>query len=311
VPDNHNQLQTLNQIEAFQLLSEPLRVPLEAAVSAYQSKSWRVRRGRDMSDFACHHCAILSDGSFSIFAKFSEEPDAARQFEIELAGLEYLSENAGVMIPNPIGIVPIESGTLFIMEALNAIERQPLQWRQMGQTLARIHQIKGDTYGFHINNYFGPLDQDNTQNQDWPTFYALNRLEPRLRWAVDSGNLPNEYVSQVEMVIKRLPDLCGPNVPPTLLHGDAQQNNFICTAGGAYVIDPAVYYGNPELDLAFIDYFQPVPEDFFDGYQEEIPIDPGFYQRRGLWRISGYLAAVAIEGADHLGLLKNALQGYL
>jgi protein-ribulosamine 3-kinase len=309
--NNNNLVQPLNQIEPFRLLHESLRTPLETIVSRYRNKVWRVSSGRDLSDFACHHCAILSDGSFAVFAKYSEAPDAARQFEIELAGLEYISEKSGVLIPTPIDILAVENGTVFIMEALNAIERQTRQWKQMGAALARIHQIKSDSFGFHMNNYFGPLGQDNTPIKDWPTFYAQRRLLPRLRIAIESGNLPAAVASQVETVIKRLPELCGPETHPTLLHGDAQQNNFISTTKAAYVIDPAVYYGNPEIDLAVIDYIQPVPDDFFDGYREEMPIDPGFYKRRGLWRIPGYLAGVAVEGACYLDRLKNALQGYL
>ena len=98
---------------------------------------------------------------------------------------------------------------------------------------------------------------------------------------------------------------------PTLLHGDAQQNNFVSTAEGTYVIDPAIHYGNPELDLAYVDYFQPVPQDVFSAYQEEMPMDPGFSERRSLWRIAGYLAAVAVEGGEYLGMLSEAVQPYL
>jgi len=77
------------------------------------------------------------------------------------------------------------------------------------------------------------------------------------------------------------------------------------------VIDPAVFYGNPEMDLAYVDYFQPVPDEVFIGYQEVIPIDPGFGERRDLWRVSAYLAAVEVEGMGHLDKLTNAIQKYL
>jgi protein-ribulosamine 3-kinase len=215
------------------------------------------------------------------------------------------------MIPMPIGVIPLAKGPLFVMEALNAIERDQRQWRQIGRTLARIHRIKSDHCGFHMNNYFGPLGQDNTQVRDWPTFYGEYRLRPRLRMAVDSGHLPSSLATQVEIIIERMPELCGPEVTPTLLHGDAQQSNFVSTLEGAYVIDPAIHYGNPELDLAYVDYFQPVPKDVLDAYQEEMPIDPGFAKRRSLWRISGYLAAVAVEGSYYTGMLTDAVQRYL
>ena len=77
------------------------------------------------------------------------------------------------------------------------------------------------------------------------------------------------------------------------------------------MIDPAVYYGNPEMDLAYVDYFQPVPEDVLIGYQEEMPIDKGFPERRDLWRVYGYLAAVEVEGFAYLGTLSSAMRKYL
>lgn len=301
----------MNHIKTMRLLNPDLREPLEESVSAYLNQPWYARHARDMSEFACHSCAILSDETFSVFAKFSEEPDAARQFEIEQASLEYLSKHAEILIPTPIGVFPLENGTLFVMEALNAIERDRPQWRQIGKALAQIHRVKSDHCGFHMHNYFGPLEQDNTPVKDWATFYGEYRLRPRLRLAVNSGHLPSSLAAQVETVINRLPELCGHEVTPTLLHGDAQQNNFVSTADGAYVIDPAIQYGNPELDLAFVDYFQPVPEDVFDAYQEEMPIDPGFAERRSLWRISGYLAGIAVEGPYYLGMLTTAVQQYL
>ena len=54
-----------------------------------------------------------------------------------------------------------------------------------------------------------------------------------------------------------------------------------------------------------------MPEDVFLGYQEELPIDSGFYERRDLWRIYGYLAIVEIEGTPYLGKLLDAVQKYL
>ena len=261
-----------------------------------------------MSEFACHHCAILSDDTFAVFAKYSEDAEAAAQFECELASLQYLSARADVMIPTPIGIVPVERGTLFIMEALQAVERAPRHWRDIGKTLARIHRITSDQCGFHTNGFLGPLRQDNTPARDWATFFGERRLRPWLQYAIDSGNLPSSVADQVEKLAQRLPELCGPAFTPSLLHGDAQQNNFISTAQGTFVIDPAIYFGNPEVDLSLMDAWQPAHDNFLDGYREEMPLDPGFSERRSLWRVPLYLAAVAIEGPAHLGRLISALQ---
>jgi protein-ribulosamine 3-kinase len=303
--------QVQDRLASVRLAINPLRTPVEQIVSEHTGRVWTVKDARDMTEFACHPCAILSDGSYSIFAKFSEAANGFEQFEIELAGLRLLSERSGVLTPTPIGIIPVPGGCILVLETVHAVDRVPRHWRQIGHTLARIHKIKGDRFGLETNGYFGPLHQVNTPLSDWPTFYAECRLWPGLRLAIDSGNMPPGVIRQVEKLISRIPDLCGSEIVPSLLHGDAQQNNFISTEMGAVVIDPAVYYGNPEMDLAYIDYFQPVPNDVFEGYQEELSIDPEFMGRRDLWRVWGYLAAVTVEGSAYLGKLTEAVQQYL
>jgi fructosamine-3-kinase len=108
-------------------------------------------------------------------------------------------------------------------------------------------------------------------------------------------------VPEVERIAARLPRLCGPEPVPVLLHGDAQQNNFVSVPGGAVLIDVCPYFGHPEIDLALVDYFQPVPDALFHAYSEITPIDAGFAGRRELWRLFGYLAVVAVDGGNPFG----------
>jgi len=303
--------ETGSALRSIPLLAEIFRIPVERLVSEYNGKSWQVQQFRDMNEFSSHPSALFSDGTYSVFVKLSSAANGLEQFETELAGLRLLAELSGVLTPTLIGNVAVEGGVIMILEAVQSVERTSIQWRQIGQTLARIHNIKAEKYGLDSHNYFGPLYQDNRPLSDWATFYAERRLWPRLMGAINAGHMTTSAIRQLEKLISRLPELCGPEVAPTLLHGDAQQNNFISTEAGAVVIDPAVYFGNPEIDLAYIDYFQPVPEDVLIGYQAELPIDPGFGERRDLWRVYGYLAAVEVEGAAYLGKLLDAVQKYL
>jgi len=122
-----------------------------------------------------------------------------------------------------------------------------------------------------------------------------------LRLAVDSGYLPAGLARGVERVVAQLPALCGPDPVPALLHGDAQQNNFVSTADGTVVVDVAPYFGHPEADLALVDIYSPVDPELFRAYAESAPLDPGFAGRRELWRLPGYLAAIAVAGANAFG----------
>ena len=105
-------------------------------------------------------------------------------------------------------------------------------------------------------------------------------------------------MSGIDRIATRLPDIAGPDPQPSLLHGDAQQNNFVttATAAAAVVIDAAPYFGHPELDLALLDFFHPVPKDVLDAYRDITPIDPGFNERKELWRLPSYLAIITVDG---------------
>ncbi len=292
------------------LLTPVAGAAIERAVSEHVGARWQARDFRDLHDLSSHPSAILSDGEHAVFAKLCSGANAAHQLEVEQAGLRLLAERAGVLIPTLIAVVEADAGAIFLTEAIEEIERGPEQWRAIGQALAQVHRIKAPLFGLDRSGYFGPVYQDNRPLPDWPTFFAERRMWPRLIAAIDSGHLTIAMAHRIERIIARLPDLCGPGVAPTLLHGDAQKNNFISSATGAYVIDPAVHFGHPEFDLALIDYFEAVPGDVYDGYRDVLPIDTGFAERKHLWRIPAWLAVVQHAGADYLPMLETAVQPY-
>lgn len=293
------------------LLSDALRLPLEQHVSAYLGRPWRVMQAQDKSDAASHPAAILSDATYAVFVKLGQGDLVWDQFTHELAGLRFLTERSGVLTPAGIGTVQVGGEVLLILEAVQVVARERVQWQQMGRALAQIHRIKWDRCGFASYGYWGSLYQDNAPLVDWVDFYQERRLAPRLKAAVDSGHLPVDVVAHVEKLSARLQRLCGPKVAPSLLHGDAHHNNILSTAKGPVMIDPAVYYGHPEMDLAFVDFFAPVSEELFQGYHEMAPLDPGFVERRDLWRIPAWLAMVEVEGPQHLDKLMAALRHYV
>lgn len=306
------------------LLDDDIKRVIESAASHHLGRSWVSRSFTDLNDRASHPSGVLHGQPFSVFAKLGLEADAAEQFASELSGLALVRHRAGIATPTPIGsgLLELERGCILLFEALP--ERPPEartrdDWRAIGHTLAALHQVHAGGFGLdNLDGFFGPLRQDNrpVTSNSWADFYAERRLWPRLRSAVDAGHLPPDLAADVERVLGRLPALCGPDPRPALLHGDAQQHNFVSTDAGAAVIDVAPYFGHPEVDLALVDYFDPVPDDVFEAYQEIAPIDPGFAQRRELWRIFGYLAVVTVDGHKPFGrrmlrCLADAVRSYL
>lgn len=303
------------------LLDPEVLTVIEGAASEHLGRRWVSRGFTDLNDRASHPCGVLHGTPFSVFAKLSTAADAREQFTTELAGLRLLGRAARIPVPVAAGLAELPSGALMLSEAL--AERRPeargrREWRSIGQVLATLHQVGAARFGLGgRRGFFGPLPQDNrpVPSNRWADFYLHRRITPMLRLAVDSGHLPPGVAAGVSRVAARLPVLSGPEPRPSLLHGDAQQHNFVTTAAGAVVIDAAPYFGHPEADLALIDYFQPVPGDVLDAYREITPIDPGFAGRRELWRLSAYLAIVAVDGhgslgRQYLGRLAAAVETY-
>ncbi|MEU7457790.1 fructosamine kinase family protein [Streptosporangium roseum] len=282
---------------------------IERAASAHLAGLWVSSGFTDLNDRASHPCGIFHGEPFSVFVKLDTAAEGEEQFTAELQGLDLLRRRASVATPRPVaeGVRRLGAGSLLLLEALPEVPaeaRSADQWRSIGRALAVAHQVHGERFGLErFDGFFGPLRQDNrpVTSDRWADFYAERRLIPLLRSAVDSGRLPAERAADVERLVERLPSLCGPEPQPSLLHGDAQQNNFLTTATGAVLLDTAPYFGHPEIDLALVDYFAPVPRDLFDGYQDLVPIDEGFRQRRELWRLFGYLAVIAVDGASAFG----------
>ena len=291
------------------LLNENVKAAIERAASDHLGRTWTGWSFTDLNDQASHPCGVLHGQPFSVFAKLGLQTDAADQFRSELLGLSLVRDQAGVLTPTQIGegLIKLEHGYLLLFEALP--ERLPdartaMDWRAIGHTLAAMHGVHAKRFGLDgLDGFFGPLRQDNrpVPSAGWADFYAERRVRPRLRSAVDAGHLPMELADAVERLLERLPMLCGPEPRPTLLHGDAQQHNFVSTDAGAVVIDVAPYFGHPELDLALVDYFHAVPDDMLHAYREIVPVDRGFEQRRELWRVFGYLAVVTVDGDTAFG----------
>jgi fructosamine-3-kinase len=298
----------------------PLRSPaiiqaVTAAAAAHRGRPWRCEGFTNLSDRASHPCGIFHGTPFSVFAKLATGVDGVAQVTAEARGLALIRELSGVTTPVPVGpgMAHVDGGALLLSQALPergagaglpSEHRTAEDYAAIGRALAQLHQVRGESYGLTaFDGFYGPLRQSNAPvaPDTWAGFYAERRVLPLLRHAVDSGHLPAEMAVGVERIVSRFPELCGPEPVPALLHGDAQQNNFVSIPGDAVLIDVAPYFGHPEFDLALVDYFSPVPEGLFAAYREITPIAPGFPARRELWRLAGYLAVVAVDGGAPFG----------
>lgn len=305
------------------LLQAAVRRAIEREVSAHLGRSWQIREVIDCGERASHPALILRGDRLAVFAKLATGRQAQEQAGLEVAGLEMIRDVSGVAVPPMIdtGMIELDDHrAVLLFEALD--ERVPehrtlADWRSIGRTLGALHTCTATDFGGPLPGFFGPLRQDNqpVPSGSWIDFYAQRRVLPWLRTARNAGSIDDVTTRRVEQLLERLGELAGPEPRPALLHGDAQHHNFVSTDAGAVVIDAAPSYGHPEVDLALLDYFSPIPADTFSAYAEICPLDAGFIERRELWRIFAYLGVLTVDattpfGARFLPRLDAALARY-
>ena len=98
---------------------------------------------------------------------------------------------------------------------------------------------------------------------------------------------------------------------PSLLHGDLWGGNFVTGPDGhAWLIDPAVYVGHFEADLAMTELFGGFKRAFYDAYREANEIPPGYYDRRDLYNLYHLLNHLNLFGGSYLAPVRDTLRRY-
>jgi fructosamine-3-kinase len=185
---------------------------------------------------------------------------------------------------------------------------------RLGEALAVLHQADEGPYGWHRSNYIGSLPQTNTSMDDWPSFWWSERLEPQLELANDNerlAGLDGEWAT----LESRLPKLLGGAAADgrSILHGDLWSGNVYPGPGGTPVlVDPAVYRGHSEVDLAMTELFGGFSRGFYAAYESHRPLTDGYAEiRRHVYQLYPLLVHVNLFGGgygkDVAGALRSAL----
>ncbi len=79
--------------------------------------------------------------------------------------------------------------------------------------------------------------------------------------------------------LRERPERFGPPEPPARLHGDLWWGNVAACGGAPVILDPAVYGGHREVDLAMLALFGGLPEALVRAYDEVAPLADGWRER--------------------------------
>ena len=255
--------------------------------------------GGDISDA----CVIrLRDGR-ELFLKTNAAAPPS-MFPREADGLRWLAASGALRIPEVVAVDP----SFLVLERIVPGAPARDHDEKLGRGLAALHRSSADAFGGCDDNYVGHLPQDNRDAPDWPTFYRDRRLGPLVRTAAARGLVRTEMRRSFDRLFERLPELCGPPEPPARLHGDLWGGNALTDARSHPVlIDPAVYGGHREVDLAMMRLFGGFGARVFDAYHEAWPLSPEAERRVPLYQLYPLLVHVCLFGGAYVGQLRRAL----
>ncbi len=178
--------------------------------------------------------------------------------------------------------------------------------------LARLHSLTAPRFGFDRDTVIGPLPQPNPWTGDWATFLRDQRLMFMGRLALDAGHLSVPVMARLEHFCQRLADWISPAPVPALIHGDLWRGNLLPGDGRvAAFIDPALYYADAEMELAYILLFRTFGARFFARYREQRPVDAEFFTtRRRIYQLYPLLVHARLFGGAYGGQV-DAILRYL
>jgi fructosamine-3-kinase len=285
---------------------------IEQSVTKYLGKQFKIVSVKKNEVGAMHDAAVFKGENYDVFVKVGPFPFSLDQFTQEAWGLNYIKKHSPIKTPDIIDVLNADGKALLIMEAIDV---KPVEtkkdWETLGTGLATLHKTYWDKCGLETHSYLGIFRQDNRPMDTWEEFFGERRLRDTMKMAVDAGKMTYEQCLPVEKLISRLPEICGPKQPFSLLHGDPWPGNLLYDGKQMIAIDCSIYYGNREIDLSTVDFFFPVPEHFFSAYSEAYPIDPGYKERKPLWQINQWLGHVTLFGDKFMSKLMDAVNPYL
>jgi fructosamine-3-kinase len=282
---------------------------LESALSRCLGQ--KVRRLRSLSggDINLAFAAQL-EGDREVFVK-SHPRAPASMYAAEARGLAWLGEASALRIPR---VLAVEEGdpSFLVLEYLASRRAEASFDETLGRGLARLHASGANGFGFESPNFIGSLPQSNLPHPTWAQFFRDERLVPQLERAARAGRASSSLRRDFDRLFDKLDELTGPPEPPARLHGDLWSGNLhVGPLGEPCLVDPAVYGGHREMDLAMMRLFGGFGERVFAAYGEAYPLAEGVAERVPLYQLYPLLVHVNLFGGGYVASVEAALARYL
>ncbi len=195
-----------------------------------------------------------------------------------------------------------------ILEKINQQTPTSTQWFRFGECLAQLHHLEQPIYGFKTDNYIGRNSQKNLLLKDWGTFFFKYRLLHQVSLIQDKAiqeSFCNTLDSKKQSILNLLNDK---KIHPSLVHGDLWSGNVLFDENNAWLIDPAVYYADREVDIAMTEMFGGFSQSFYEGYDAVYLRTDEYRQKKPIYNLYHYLNHYNLFGSSYYSGCKTLLE---
>ncbi|MEM9664714.1 MAG: fructosamine kinase family protein [Bacteroidota bacterium] len=228
----------------------------------------------------------------------------------EADGLRTLRQaDTPLQIPAVVALDVAEEPALLLLEWIEPGPADAAFEEALGTGLAVLHRHTADRYGYQRSNRLGLSEQHNAWHDAWPAFFRTQRLEPQVAAARAAGRWVRAWDPLMDEGWRRLEAWLPATPEASLVHGDLWQGNAMATATGtAALLDPAVYYGHREVDLAMAALFGGFTDRLMEAYTATWPLDPGYAQRRHVYDLYHLINHLNLFGAGYAHAVEACLR---
>jgi fructosamine-3-kinase len=251
--------------------------------------------------------AELTDGR-QVAVKIAD-PETGR-LQVEGAMLDDLGRLSRLPVPRSLYATPELLVMSWIDNDGGALGRSAQE--HAAGLLADLHGVTADRFGYGRDTLIGGLAQPNGWMGSWRDFFRDRRLLHMARDAHEARRLPSALLGRIESLAGRLERWINDDATPSLIHGDMWGGNVLTKDGRiAGFVDPAIYYADAEIELAFSTMFGTFGDAFFRRYGELRPLRPGFFEeRRDLYNLYPLLVHVRLFGGSYVDSVERTLTRY-